>query len=386
MSRLAQIMQQIARVKATHRGRSFKSLRSHNYGVDDLAVAASTIMTKEPNKSTDLSYVETDFRDYIVNQFVMGCIASHTHIFCDESHFDVVPNMLTITATVLSDYKYEYTIVASSDTRAQIIVGTVGIVSVRTSSNSTYVDVTGSQKLIDDVLGKLRSMYDEITTSVEWMISGDGNTITVPLYTPHGIGDSSYPFVEEGVEQFVDDFLNSTENVLLLIGEPGTGKSNFCKYIIARSKRNALITYDPEIMKKDGIFAQFIEGDAGSLIFEDADQFLGARTEGNPYMSKILNVGDGLVSMKGKKIIFSTNLPNLDDVDPALLRPGRCRGVIQFRKLTHAESVAWCSDHNVTAWSPTSGEDYSLAELYSHARQDTKQNRQAVTKQKVGFY
>lgn len=382
MSQLAQIMQQIARVKsAKRRSRSF-TLTRKKYGADDLAIAAHTIMNKETNKSTELSYVETDFRDYIVNQFVMGCIASNTHIFCDEAHFDVVPNMLTITSIVLSEYKYEYTIVASSDTRAQIIVGTVGIVAIRTSSNSTYVDVTGSQQLIDDVLGKLRSIHDEITTSVEWMISGDGSTITVPLYTPHGIGDSSYPFIEEGVQQFVDDFLNSTENVLLLIGEPGTGKSNFCKYIISRSKRNAMITYDPEIMKKDGIFAQFIEGDAGSLIFEDADQFLGARTEGNPYMSKILNVGDGLVSMRGKKIIFSTNLPNLDDVDPALLRPGRLFSAVCFRKLSCEEAVVFCTDHNISNWQPTPGKEYSLAELYNH----TNQNRGTPEKRKLGFY
>jgi ATP-dependent 26S proteasome regulatory subunit len=47
-------------------------------------------------------------------------------------------------------------------------------------------------------------------------------------------------------------------------------------------------------------------------------------------MHRFLNVGDGLVTTKGKKLIFSTNLPSIRDVDSALVRPGRCFDILNF--------------------------------------------------------
>lgn len=329
-----------------------------------------------------LSYVETDFNEYIQNDFVTSRLASGTHIYGDEVRFEIIPKLSTVLCDILTKSSSNYTLISQSSMRAQIVVEGRGIVGCRTNSNSSYVEVLGDQDLIDEVLDTLLADYVEIATTIDWVIGGDSGMTTIPLRAPQGVVDSSYPFIEEGVEQFVQDFLSSSENILVLIGAPGTGKSNFIKHIIAKSKKNALITYDPEVMKKDGIFANFIEDDYGSLIMEDADAFLGARTEGNLMMSKFLNVGDGIVSMHGKKMIFSTNLEKLDDIDPALLRPGRCFAVVQFRKMTHDEAKAFVKDHNITTWSPTPGEEYSLAELYNH----TKQARRAVTKRKVGFY
>src|SRR3712207_7327386 len=55
-------------------------------------------------------------------------------------------------------------------------------------------------------------------------------------------------------------------------------------------------------------------------VLEDADNFLRPRKEGNSMMHRFLNVGDGLVTMSHKKMIFSTNLPSVKEVDPALDR------------------------------------------------------------------
>lgn len=374
-------------IPASRRARTHRSIKrarpSVRRYIDDYEKnAAASTATNSMTKSSDIAYVETDFRDYITNQFVAKCAADRVDVYCDELHFTIIRELDRVIAKVLTDLGHAYTVFASSSNRAQIVVHDLGIVSIRTNSNSSYVEVLGDAQLVEDVLTKLQETYSEITTSIEWMIGGDSSSVTIPLLTPQGVVDSSYPFIEEGVEQFVEDFLKSTENILLLIGAPGTGKSNFIKYIISQSKQNALITYDPEIMKKDGIFAMFIEGEYGALIMEDADTFLGARSEGNQMMAKFLNVGDGIVSMASKKLIFSTNLEKLDDIDPALLRPGRCFAVIQFRKMDTTEAKAFLADHGITSWSPTPGEEYSLAELYNH----TKQARKVTPKRKLGFY
>jgi hypothetical protein len=355
------------------RRRKLKSLHPGNLA------AAVSIQQKD---LTMLSYVETEFSDYIQNEFVMNRLTTGTHIYGDEVRLEIVPNLPAVLCKILAKTSSKYTLISQSSSRAQIVVEGRGIISCRTNSNSSYVEVLGDQDLIDQVLNTLLADYVEIATTIDWVIGGDSGMTTIPLRAPQGITDSSYPFIEEGVEQFVQDFLASSENVLLLLGIPGSGKSNLIKHIIAKSRKNALITYDPEVMKKDHIFANFIEEDYGSLIMEDADAFLGARTEGNLMMTKFLNVADGIVSMNGKKMIFSTNLEKLDDIDAALLRPGRCYAVINFRKLNCAESIAFCKDHNITNWSPTPGEEYSLAQLYNH----TKQARRTTTKRRVGFY
>jgi ATP-dependent 26S proteasome regulatory subunit len=50
-------------------------------------------------------------------------------------------------------------------------------------------------------------------------------------------------------------------------------------------------------------------------------------------------VADGVVRAQSRKVIFTTNLPNINDIDDALLRPGRCHAVKTLRSLTQDEAV-----------------------------------------------
>jgi ATP-dependent 26S proteasome regulatory subunit len=47
-----------------------------------------------------------------------------------------------------------------------------------------------------------------------------------------------------------------------------------------------------------------------------------------------------MVRSQRRKIIFSTNLPNVGDLDDALIRPGRCFARIHVRTLTGVEAQA----------------------------------------------
>src|SRR5258708_22240109 len=48
------------------------------------------------------------------------------------------------------------------------------------------------------------------------------------------------------------------------------------------------------------------------------------RANGNLHLHRFLAIADGVVRAQGRKILFTTNLPNVGDIDEALLRPGRC--------------------------------------------------------------
>src|SRR5581483_248061 len=55
-------------------------------------------------------------------------------------------------------------------------------------------------------------------------------------------------------------------------------------------------------------------------------------------LHRFLAIADGVVRAQGRKIIFTTNLPNVGDLDDALLRPGRCFAAIHARSLTPPEA------------------------------------------------
>jgi ATP-dependent 26S proteasome regulatory subunit len=152
-----------------------------------------------------------------------------------------------------------------------------------------------------------------------------------------------------------------------LIGPPGTGKTSFIKYLLTRSGSGAKVSYDPDIIKSDSFFAEFVEGDASFMIFEDADAFLQSKKEGNTLMHRFLNVADGLVSTKGKKLIFSTNLPSITDIDEALIRPGRCFDICHFRNLTRDEAENVVAEIQQDISLPDSN-NISLSEIFNELK------------------
>ncbi len=85
---------------------------------------------------------------------------------------------------------------------------------------------------------------------------------------------------------------------------------------------------------------KFITGWDDAFVVEDADHLLKPRAEGNESLHRFLAIADGVVRAQGRKIFFSTNLPNVGDLDEALIRPGRCFARIHVRSLTGAEAQA----------------------------------------------
>lgn len=214
---------------------------------------------------------------------------------------------------------------------------------------------------------------------IEWVVDVNGNSHTIYETIKQNTKDSLYPFIEGGMTRYINNFLESDSTILILIGEPGTGKTNFIRNIMLELNKKIYITYDEKVLGQDWIFAEFVaSATAGAFVIEDADLLLRPRTEGNEIMSKLLNVGDGLIKLDGKKFIFSTNLPSTRDIDPAIMRPGRCYDVLKFRKLTATEANLVCVDYDLERV-PSSDKEYTLTEVF---------NRRVIGSagQKVGFY
>jgi SpoVK/Ycf46/Vps4 family AAA+-type ATPase len=157
--------------------------------------------------------------------------------------------------------------------------------------------------------------------------------------------DEAYPMLKEPVAAFIERYLNASETVLILQGPPGTGKTRLVRGILAALSRRkgdsarVLYTADRRTLESDEIFVEFITGSHEVFVIEDADHVLSARADGNVDLHRFLAVADGVVRALGRKIVFTTNLPNVGDLDEALVRPGRCFGIVRTRGLERAEAA-----------------------------------------------
>lgn len=250
------------------------------------------------------------------------------------------------------------------------------------NANSINVRLYGDQEYLVDTSKLFLSEFDEVTSYIEWVYSPDGNSVTVPLNVERLPHQEMYPFLgEESLENYYDRFLASPANILLLIGPPGTGKTTFIRGLLAHSNTSALVTYDAAILEKDYLFARFIEDETGVMVLEDSDNFLKARSDGNTMMHRFLNVGDGLVTTKGKKLIFSTNLPSIRDIDPALVRPGRCFDIVNFAPL-NGEQAAKLADKLGVKYETKTSDTYSIAEIFNKQIENTTSKK---VSSKMGF-
>lgn len=144
-----------------------------------------------------------------------------------------------------------------------------------------------------------------------------------------------YPWMDESVESYTQRFMASSASVLLLLGERGTGKSTFLRSMLYAAKvKEASMCCNAETLASPGITPWISsQGRNALVILEDADLLIDKRENGNKQMSAILNLTEGIVK-NGLKLVISTNLPSLDKVDSALLRPGRMFDVKKFHQLT----------------------------------------------------
>ena len=164
--------------------------------------------------------------------------------------------------------------------------------------------------------------------------------------------DAAYPEITGGVRSFIARYLAAPETVLVLQGPPGTGKTRLIRAILGEMTRRrsdgeeaqALYTCDMRALAGDEMFVKFITGRQDAFVIEDADHLLKPRADGNEHLHRFLTIADGVVRSQGRKVIFSTNLPNVGDLDEALIRPGRCYAHVHVRNLTAAEAQVLAED------------------------------------------
>ena len=343
-------------------------------------------MNKPVQQPNDYNMVYSTYglHDWLVNRF-------HQQVFCNSDRSMIIERVTWIVgarfnmSNFIAKLGFEVGKSTFTSRSSAIVVSVDGGIMVELSLDGMklHIQVHAEKEQVESIIADIDARHPRMQSTIHWVYGTHGQTSEVPLNFKPAI-DEFYPFINQPIEDFFDAYLNSDEAVLILIGPPGTGKTTFIKNLLNFGKSDALVTFDPAIMASDSLFARFIdESEIDFLVMEDADAFLKSRADGNQMMHKFLNVSDGLISTRGKKLIFSTNLPSINDIDEALLRPGRCFRVIEFRHLTKVEAEAISQKMPVTFVPGV--ENYTLAELMSSRTVEQKQAVASSTRS-VGFY
>jgi len=184
------------------------------------------------------------------------------------------------------------------------------------------------------------------------------------------IDSDYYPYID--IDKFMTEFLTTKENILILSGKQGLGKTKFnslilkkalTNYKLIKKKRDSivveslddLINDEHEIkvlyVKNEDILAredfwQKLNDELYDFVFlDDLDYMLLPRTREvssdidisrSKFINQMLSFTDGIVPTHTKFIITSNKIDS--DIDPALRREGRMFDILTFKELSFKEA------------------------------------------------
>ena len=172
--------------------------------------------------------------------------------------------------------------------------------------------------------------------------------------------------------------------LVLLYGEPGTGKSTYLRYLILSQKKKVMFL-SPRLagnLDSPDFISLLIRNKNSIIVIEDAEELLLSReSHANSAISTLLNMTDGLLGESlGIQFIctFNTQLAN---IDKALLRQGRLIALYEFKPLSSSKAIALLRTMRVNDYTPTA--PMSLAKLF-HTR-DEQFNFTSINRPRIGF-
>jgi ATPase family associated with various cellular activities (AAA) len=179
-----------------------------------------------------------------------------------------------------------------------------------------------------------------------------------------------------------DSMIKSESGMVLLHGDPGTGKTTYIKHLISRHQDKQFIFVQNDFVKDllKPVFISFLLQNRNAiLIIEDAEKVVVSRDSlaDDSVVATILQLTDGLFSdFLNIKIVCTFNT-NIERIDKALLRKGRMIAKYKFAPLTTEKTAALAKK---LGYENISG-SLTLADIFGYEQRSFS----AATKKGIGF-
>jgi Cdc6-like AAA superfamily ATPase len=170
---------------------------------------------------------------------------------------------------------------------------------------------------------------------------GHLDTEEYDLYVPPTDLELNYGTDFSKVHKVIVDRLNSNNDkgIILLHGDPGTGKTSYIKHLSTLVKDKDILFIPPsmaEMLSEPTIIPFLMDHKNSILIIEDAERVISDREgNGSPAgVSNILNLTDGILGDCLNIQVIATFNMKREKIDQALLRKGRLIAEHKFEKLS----------------------------------------------------
>jgi len=180
--------------------------------------------------------------------------------------------------------------------------------------------------------------------------------------------------IDSWLKQFTERTTRRAGGLTILEGPPGTGKTSLVSVMIRRFEKSHAFYVLPVAQDSALSAPELIPfwqtqnkrhpDRIKVIVIEDAERLLWPRHSGNrEAVSSVLNIADGLVGRMLRLHILCSVNARLNELDPAIMRPGRLMNQRAFRRLPR-QAAQRLADFKALQFRPDADrEDFALAEI-----------------------
>ena len=190
------------------------------------------------------------------------------------------------------------------------------------------------------------------------------------------IRNNYIPTVQTQVDELLEMLQTTTNGLVVINGPTGTGKTHLIRAILSdvRQQKRGIICFPAStFLQQPNFIHQAISNREFEnkilrpiIILEDMGEIFSttAKVEYMEQFSNLINLTDGLLSVFSSAIYILTFNYESAQIDPAILRPGRCISNIYIPRLPKEQALSLIP--NAANKNIPSQNDYSLAEVYAY--------------------